>query len=108
MSVTEKEPGLRSGSKAEKPKKYQVVLVHDTPFASACTVQVLRDVFNKNVDEASHLVLQAAYNRVQTIIVTTAEVAETKRNEGNQELDWHKPHNLFLTRVRFEICPENF
>jgi ATP-dependent Clp protease adaptor protein ClpS len=77
-------PAIKPEEKVKLPAMY-VVLVHNDPFTPReFVVEVLQLVFQKNADEASHIMTKAHRTGVGAVGVFTFEVAETKTAKANK------------------------
>lgn len=75
--------GIKLDEKVKKPSMYAVV-VHNDPYTSrSFVVEVLQRFFQKNADEASHIMLTAHKTGTGVVAVYTYEVAETKAAQAN-------------------------
>jgi len=61
-----------------EPPMYKVLLHNDDFTTKAFVVAVLRGVFNKSLDEATHLMWHIHKNRIGVCGIYPQEVAETK------------------------------
>lgn len=64
--------------KIEKPKKYHVVFLNDDFTPMDFVVHVLREIFNKSLEEASALMLQVHVDDRAIIGTYSYEIAEQK------------------------------
>ena len=68
----------RPKTQTKKPSMYRVLLLNDDYTPMEFVVAVLRKYFNKNDDEATHIMLHVHHHGVGECGVFTYEVAETK------------------------------
>jgi len=66
--------------KVTEPPMYRVLLHNDDYTAKAFVVEILTAIFNKSVEEATHLMWQVHRNGVGVCGIYPYEVAETKTN----------------------------
>ncbi|NQY62497.1 MAG: ATP-dependent Clp protease adapter ClpS [Alteromonadaceae bacterium] len=67
--------------KLQRPSMYNVMLLNDDYTPMDFVVEVLRTFFNKNVDQATEIMLAIHYKGKALCGTYTAEVAETKVNQ---------------------------
>ncbi|MGO9740506.1 MAG: ATP-dependent Clp protease adapter ClpS [Roseiarcus sp.] len=68
----------RTRAQAKRPNMYRVLLLNDDYTPMDFVVSILRTFFNKNVEEATEIMLHVHRNGVGECGVFTYEVAETK------------------------------
>jgi len=66
--------------KVAEPPMYKVLLHNDDYTAKAFVVEILTAIFNKSVEEATHLMWQVHRNGVGVCGIYPYELAETKIN----------------------------
>jgi ATP-dependent Clp protease adaptor protein ClpS len=77
-------PAIKPEEKVKKPAMYAVV-VHNDPYTPReFVIEVLQTFFQKNSDEAYHIMLKAHRTGVGMVGVYTFEVAETKAARANK------------------------
>lgn len=69
---------VRTKPKAKKPSMYKVIMLNDDYTPMEFVVMVLERFFNKNHEEASHIMLHVHQKGVGVCGVYTYEIAETK------------------------------
>ena len=69
---------VRSKPKAKKPSMYKVIMLNDDYTPMEFVVMILERFFNKNHEEASHIMLHVHQKGVGVCGVYTYEIAETK------------------------------
>ncbi len=69
---------VRSKPKAKKPSMYKVIMLNDDYTPMEFVVMILERFFNKNHEEASHILLHVHQKGVGVCGVYTYEIAETK------------------------------
>jgi ATP-dependent Clp protease adaptor protein ClpS len=69
---------VRTKPKAKKPSMYKVIMLNDDYTPMEFVVMVLERFFNKNNEEASHIMLHVHQKGVGVCGVYTYEIAETK------------------------------
>lgn len=74
----ERGPGRSRGRAAERPRRYEVVLLCALETSPGMMLRLLRNVFNLTSDKALQLMLDARQTGASAIAVYTQEVAETK------------------------------
>lgn len=77
------ETGIITQERLKTPAMYAVV-VHNDPFTPrAFVVEVLRLIFQKNEDQANHIMLTAHTKGHGVVAIYTREIAETKAAQAN-------------------------
>ena len=74
----QEDPIAEIDEEISEPPMYKVLLHNDDFTAKAFVVAVLRGVFNKSQDEATHLMWHIHKNRIGVCGIYPQEVAETK------------------------------
>ncbi len=69
---------VRSKPKAKKPSMYKVIMLNDDYTPMEFVVMILERFFNKNHEEASHIMLHVHQKGVGVCGVYTYEISETK------------------------------
>ncbi len=69
---------VRSKPKAKKPSMYKVIMLNDDYTPMEFVVMILEKFFNKNREEATHIMLLVHQKGVGICGVYTYEIAETK------------------------------
>ena len=69
---------VRTKPKAKKPSMYKVIMLNDDYTPMEFVVMILERFFNKNHEEASHIMLHVHQKGVGVCGVYTYEIAETK------------------------------
>ena len=69
---------VRSKPKAKKPSMYKVIMLNDDYTPMEFVVMILERFFNKNHEEASHIMLHVHQKGVGVCGVYTYEIGETK------------------------------
>ncbi len=69
---------VRTKPKAKKPSMYKVIMLNDDYTPMEFVVMILERFFNKNHEEASHIMLHVHQKGVGVCGVFTYEIAETK------------------------------
>ena len=69
---------VRSKPKAKKPSMYKVIMLNDDYTPMEFVVMILERFFNKNHEEASHIMLHVHQKGVGVCGVYTYELGETK------------------------------
>ena len=69
---------VRTKPKAKKPSMYKVIMLNDDYPPMEFVVMILERTFNKNHEEASHIMLHVHQKGVGVCGVYTYEIAETK------------------------------
>ena len=77
-SETRRASAVLPGVKPEKPRMYRVFLHNDDYTTMNFVVAILKDVFNKQMDDAIRIMLAVHRQGVGECGVYTAEIAETK------------------------------
>jgi ATP-dependent Clp protease adaptor protein ClpS len=76
--------GIKTEEQTKKPAMYAVV-VHNDPYTPRnFVVEVLQLYFQKNAEEAAHIMLNAHKTGLSVVSVYTYEVAETKCAKANK------------------------
>lgn len=88
--------------KAKPPKFWKVVYFHENSVLTDCSVAAISKIFNISWEKADLSVSEAILFGNKTLLVTTAEVAETKEKQANQRLDGCRLFNLYLEGVYFK------
>ncbi len=65
-----------------EPPNYRVLLHNDDYTTKAFVVEILMVVFNKSLEEATHLMWYVHKNNIGVCGIYPLEVAETKRDQG--------------------------
>jgi ATP-dependent Clp protease adaptor protein ClpS len=74
----QEDPIVEIDEEISEPPMYKVLLHNDDFTTKAFVVAVLRGVFNKSQDEATHLMWHIHKNRIGVCGIYPQEVAETK------------------------------
>ena len=69
---------VRTKPKAKKPSMYKVIMLNDDYTPMEFVVMILERFFNKNHEEATHIMLHVHQKGVGVCGVYTYEIAETK------------------------------
>ena len=69
---------LKTKPITKKPSMYKVILLNDDYTPMEFVVYVLQKIFNKNQEDASHIMLHVHQNGIGVCGVYTYEVAEVK------------------------------
>jgi ATP-dependent Clp protease adaptor protein ClpS len=69
---------IQEETRVERPKKYKVLLHNDNYTTMEFVVEVLRDVFRKNIDEAVEIMLSVHKQGMGVAGVYVKSVAEAK------------------------------
>jgi ATP-dependent Clp protease adaptor protein ClpS len=84
------ESAVAEKAKVKKPSLYAVLLVNDDYTPMEFVIHVLQKFFNKNSDEANHIMLQVHEKGSAVCGIFTREVAETKAARVVQYSQEHK------------------
>ncbi|MCL2070548.1 MAG: ATP-dependent Clp protease adapter ClpS [Treponema sp.] len=71
----------RSREDLKEPKDYVVVLLNDNFTTREFVVEVLKQVFHKNPEEAVRIMLKVHYNGRGVVGIYTWDIANTKANQ---------------------------
>jgi ATP-dependent Clp protease adaptor protein ClpS len=84
VATAEAKPELK------QPKRYKVLLLNDDYTPMDFVVQVLKQFFHKNMEQATKVMLEVHYEGQGTAGIYTADIAETKTAQVN---DFARAHD---------------
>lgn len=92
---------LLAPPKLQRPSQYAVILLNDDYTPMDFVIDVLQLFFNKNIDEATQIMLTVHYQGRAIAGVYSKDIAQTKSNQVN---DFAQQNGHPLKSI-VEICP---